>query len=66
MNKNAREHEYYEYVLIELKVTNNQLNVIKEVFKELEKKFETVKQTYENLFSKLTLKKKEKEEFKIL
>ena len=38
VNKNAREHEYYEYVLIELKVTNNQLNVIKEVFKELEKK----------------------------
>ena len=66
MNKNIREHEYYESALNELEATKNQLNLVKQVLKELEKKFETIKQICENLFSKLTLKKKEKEEFKIL
>ena len=66
MNKNVREHEYYESVLIELDATKNQLNVIKKLFKDLEKKMEKIKQISENLFSKITLKKKEKEEFKIL
>ena len=59
-------HEYYESIQIELDATKNQLTVIKQIFKELEKKFETVKQICENLFSKISLKKKEKEEFKIL
>ena len=65
-NRNIREHEYYESIQIELDATKNQLAVIKQIFKELEKKFETVKQICENLFSKISLKKKEKEEFKIL
>jgi len=66
LNRNIREHEYYEQIQIELDATKNQLTVIKQIFKELEKKFETVKQICENLFSKISLKKKEKEEFKIL
>ena len=66
LNRNIREHEYYESIQIELDATKNQLTVIKQIFKELEKKFETVKQICENLFSKISLKKKEKEEFKIL
>lgn len=44
MNKNIREHEYYESVLNELEATKNQLNLVKKVLKELEKKFETIKQ----------------------
>ena len=66
LNRNIREHEYYESIQIELDATKNQLTYIKQIFKELEKKFETVKQICENLFSKISLKKKEKEEFKIL
>ena len=66
MNKNIREHEYYESIMVDLDATKNQLKVIKDVYKELEKKFETVKQICENLLSKINLKKKEKEEFKIL
>ena len=65
-NKNEREQEYYESLYIELEATKNQLKVVKEIFKELEKKFNTVKKLCENLFSRITLKKKEKEEFKIL
>ena len=65
-NKNERELEYYESLYIELEATKNQLKVVKEIFKELEKKFDTVKKLCENLFSRITLKKKEKEEFKIL
>ena len=65
-NKNEREQEYYESLYIELEATKNQLKVVKEIFKELEKKFDTVKKLCENLFSRITLKKKEKEEFKIL
>ena len=65
-NKNIREREYYESIVIELDATKNQLNVIKKILKELEKKFETIKQICENLFTKMNLKKKEKEEFKIL
>ena len=66
LNRNIREHEYYESILIELDATKNQLNVVKKEFKELKKKFETVRQICEKLFSKINLKKKEKEEFKIL
>ena len=67
MNKNLREQqEYIESILNELEATKNQLIMIKQVLKELEKKFDTIKQISENLFSKLTLKKKEKEEFSIL
>jgi hypothetical protein len=67
MNKNLRgQQEYFESISIELEATKNQLVMIKKEFKELEKKFETMKQISENLFSKLTLKKKEKEEFAIL
>ena len=65
-NRDIREQEYYESITIELEATKNQLKVVKEIFKEMEKKFETVKKICENLFSRITLKKKEKEEFKIL
>ena len=65
-NKNEREQEYYESMFIELEATKNQLKVVKEILKEVEKKFETVKKICENLFSRITLKKKEKEEFKVL
>ena len=65
-NKNIIEHEYYESILIELDATKNQLNVIKKILKELEKKFESIKHICENLFSKISLKKAEKEEFKKL
>ena len=65
-NKNVVEQKYVESLLNELEATKNTLVMIKQVLKELEKKFETVKQISENLFSKLTLKKKEKEEFTIL
>ena len=65
-NKNEREQEYFESMYIELEATKNQLKVVKEIFKEMEKKYETVKKICENLFSRITLKKQEKEEFKIL
>ena len=65
-SKNEREQEYLESINIELEANKNQLKVVKEVFKELEKKFETVKKICENFFSRITLKKKEKEEIKIL
>ena len=65
-NKNIIEQEYYESILIELDATKNQLNVIKKILKELEKKFESIKHICENLFSKINLKKAEKEEFKKL
>ena len=65
-SKNEREQEYFESINIELEANKNQLKVVKEVFKELEKKFETVKKICENFFSRITLKKKEKEEIKIL
>ena len=65
-NRDIREQEYYESITIELEATKNQLKVVKEIFKEMEKKFETVKKICENLFSRITLTKKEKEEFKIL
>jgi len=65
-NQKEREQEYFEELNIEIEANKNQLKVVKEIFKELEKKFETVKKICENLFSRLTLKKKEKEEFKVL
>jgi len=65
-NQKEREQEYFEQLNIEIEANKNQLKVVKEIFKELEKKFETVKKICENLFSRLTLKKKEKEEFKVL
>ena len=65
-NKNEREQEYFESMYIELEATKNQLKVVKQIFKEMEKKYETVKKICENLFSRITLKKQEKEEFKIL
>ena len=40
--------------------------MVKDIYKETEKKFETVKKIIETLFNSLTLKKKEKEECKIL
>ena len=55
-----------QYLNLSYEANKNQLKVVKEIFKELEKKFETVKKICENLFSRLTLKKKEKEEFKVL
>ena len=66
LNKNNREHQYYEQNQIELEATKKQLLMIKNIYKELEKKYQNIKQLCENLFSKLTLKKKEKEEFKAL
>ena len=66
-NKNEREQEYIESMYIELEATKNQLKVVKEIFKEIEKKYETVKKICENLFSKINFSKKnEKEEFKVL
>ena len=65
-SKNEREQEYFESINLELEATKNQLKVVKEVFKEMEKKFETVKKICENFFSRITLKKKEKEEIKVL
>jgi len=65
-NKNDREQEYIESMNIELEANKNQLIVVKQIFKELERKFETIKKICENLFSRITLKKTEKEEFKIL
>ena len=65
-NKNEREQEYYESIQIELEATKEQLKMVKNMFKESEKKLETVKKIIENLFISLTLKKKEKEECKIL
>ena len=65
-NKNIIEHEYYESILIELDATKNQLNVIKKILKELEKKFESIKHICENLFSKINLKKAEKKKKKKL
>ena len=65
-NQKEREQEYFEQLNIEIEANKNQLKVVKEIFKELEKKFETVKKICENLFSRISLKKKEKEEFKVL
>ena len=65
-NQKEREQEYFEQLNIEIEANKNQLKVVKEIFKELEKKFETVKKISENLFSKITLKRQEKEEFKVL
>ena len=37
-SKNEREQEYFESINLELEATKNQLKVVKEVFKEMEKK----------------------------
>ena len=44
-NKNDREQEYIESMNIELEANKNQLIVVKQIFKELERKFETIKKT---------------------
>ena len=64
--KNEKEQDYYESIEYELEATKNQLKMVKDIYKETEKKFETVKKIIETLFNSLTLKKKEKEECKIL
>ena len=65
--KNEREQEYFESMYLELEATKNQLKVVKQIFKEMEKKFETVKKMCENLFSRINFtKKNEKEEYRVL